>query len=169
MRKSALYILCGLPYAGKTTFRNALIKQFNFSYVSVDELINKKNLELSKMTQQDWDGVYFEAFENLKKLLTDGKTIILDIGNLKRCQRDDAKAVAENLEIKHILIYINTPMKEIERRREINQKTNERGHLDNILMDHAINMFEEPTPDENPILYSDQVNFNEWISKYILI
>ncbi|EKD86979.1 MAG: hypothetical protein ACD_37C00088G0002 [uncultured bacterium] len=167
--KQYLLILCGLPYAGKTKLRNELIKRFKISYVSVDELIDEKNLDLGKMTQEEWDMVYSEAFENLKKLLTDGKTVIMDIGNLKRSQRNSAKAVAESLNVKHVLVYIDTPMEEIKRRRELNQKIKERGHLDDQLMDHAINMFEEPTPDEDPIFYNQNINLEKWVNKYILL
>lgn len=169
MLEQTLFIFCGLPYAGKTTLRNELIKRFKFNYVSVDELIDEKSLNLEKMTQDDWDKVYFEAFENLKKLLTDGKTVILDIGNLKLSQRDDAKAIAQNLGIKHILIYINTPIEKIKRRRKLNTETHKREYLDNRLMNHALNMFKEPTPDENPIFYNQNEDLDEWIKKYLLV
>jgi len=167
MIKAKLYILTGLPYAGKTTLTNELVNRFGFSVVSVDEFIDEKGFEVEQMSQDDWGLVYSKTYERLKKYLTDGKTVILDIGNLKRSERETARRIAESMGVEHKLIYVNTPIEEVKKRREANQQTQERGHLEDATINRALSMFEEPTPDEKPTFYNQPVNLDSWIKENI--
>lgn len=167
LKKGKAYTLVGLPYAGKTTLKNELIKRFGFDAVSTDDVIDEKGMEVKKMTQEDWNLVYSESYDRLKKYLQEGKTVIVDIANLKRNERDTARVIAESVEADHTLIYLNTPMDEIRRRREANQHTKERGHLEDVTMNRALEMFEEPTPDEHPVLFNTEMNMNEWVREHI--
>lgn len=163
-----LYILTGLPYSGKTTLRKELVKRLNFDYVSVDEIMAEKNMWCAgHPTQEDWDTAYSLAYEKLKDLLKQNKNVILDIGNLEFHEREVARQIAESLDIKSVLIYVNTPMEEIMRRRKENKITKVRGHLEEDLLKSAIDKFDEPTKDENPIIYSSQMDLETWIKENI--
>src|SRR4051812_35820024 len=102
-----LYILAGLPYSGKTTLTKELLNRFGFFKVSMDDVIDEKGLEVEHMTQEDWNSVYSEGYEKLKKLLQEDKTVILDLGNLKRSERQTAKNIAKSLGKNFKLIYLN--------------------------------------------------------------
>jgi len=80
--------------------------------------------------------------------------------------RENARNIADGLGVTHELIYINTPKEEILRRRQQNEKTKERGHLDQEMMENAINMFDEPTESEHPIMYNHRVDLDHWIELY---
>lgn len=162
-----LYILTGLPYAGKTTLRDKLVKRFGFSVASVDEVIDEKGFEVEEMTQDDWNSVYSEAYTRLKSHLSKGKSVVVDIGNLKRSERQTAKNIAESMGVKHKLIYINTPIDEIRKRRLVNQETKQRGHLEDTTMERALNMFEEPMKNEHPIFYNSTIDFDKWVAENI--
>ena len=90
-----LYIITGLPYAGKTTLTNELVKRFKFTAVSVDEAIDEGGYVLEQMTQKDWNVVYSKAYEKLKRLLQNGKTVIFDGASLKRSERETLRQIAE--------------------------------------------------------------------------
>lgn len=167
MKNTKLYIMTGLPYSGKSTLTKKLVERFSFSVASMDEVIDENNFEIAEMTQEDWNYVYSEGYERLKKMLTEGKTVVLDLGNLKRSERDTARRIAESMDIPYKLIYVNTPPEEIKRRRLQNIETKERGHLEDVSMERALNMFQEPTEDENPIIYNQDMDLEKWIKENI--
>lgn len=167
MIKTTLYVLCGIPYAGKSTLTKELVKRFGFKVTSMDEVMDEKHMDSETMTQEDWNEVYSEGYERLKKNLQEGSSTILDLGNLKRSERNTARAIAESLGAGSKLIYINTPVEEIMARRSRNQETRERGHLEEVSMKRALDMFQEPTEDENPIVYNQETNLDQWVKDNI--
>ena len=162
-----LYILTGLPYSGKTTLTKELINRFGFFKVSMDDVIDEKGFEVEDMTQEDWNTVYSEGYEKLKKLLQEGKTVVLDLGNLKRSERQTARNIAESLGKNFKVIYLNIPVEEIKKRWEINEKTQERGQLEEVSLKRALDMFQEPTEDEEYIIYNQQMDLDKWIEENI--
>lgn len=162
-----LYILTGLPYSGKTTLTKELVKRFGFSSVSMDDVMDEKGYEVEQMTQEDWNMVYSEGYERLKKLLSEGKTVVLDLGNLKRSERKTARQIAESLGSGYKLIYLNIPVSVIKERWAKNEETKERGQLEQVTLDRALGMFEEPTSDENYIIYNQTVSLDKWIKENI--
>lgn len=163
-----LYILTGLPYSGKTTLSRELVKRFGFSRVSMDDVIRKKGYEIEEMTQEDWNTVYSEGYDRLNNLLAEGKTVVLDLGNLKRSERNTARKIANSLGTKYKLIYLNIPVKVIKERWSRNENTKERGQLESVTLERAIKMFEEPTEEENYTVYNQDMDLEEWIKDNIV-
>lgn len=162
-----LYILTGLPYSGKTILTKELTKRFGFSSVSMDDIMDEKGYEVEEMSQEDWNTVYSEGYNKLKRLLTEGKTVVLDLGNLKRSERKTASQIAESLNVSSKLIFLNVPIDEIRKRWERNEQTKERGQLEEVTLKRALDMFETPTPEENYITYNQSLNLDEWIKDNI--
>jgi len=160
-----LYIVTGLPYAGKTTLTNKLVERFGYEVVSVDEQIDQGNYIVEKMTQDDWNVVYSKAFDKLKRLLTESKTVIFDGGSLKRSERNTLREIAEGLNNESRLIYVKIPKREITQRWLKNQTTKERDHLEEQPLNFAFDLFEEPTDDEQPIIYNQNLDLDQWISE----
>lgn len=165
--KQFLYIVTGLPFAGKTTLTKKLVEQFGFEVASVDEMLEKGKFVVEKMSDDDWGIVYTQAFDKLKQLLKEGKTVIFDGGSLKRSERNTLKSIAESLAISCKLIYINTSKEEITSRRIKNLTTKERDQLENKTMEKALDMFEEPRNDEGPIIFDSSTSFDKWIKSNI--
>lgn len=163
-----LYILIGLPYSGKTTLTQELVSRLGFSKVSIDDVINERELEVEKMTQKDWNEVYSEGYVKVKTLLREGKTVVLDLANLKRSERQTAKNIAKSLGKDSKVIYLNIPSEEIIRRWEINEKTRDRDQLEEMTLQRAFDMFQEPAEDENYIIYHQQMDLDKWIEENIL-
>ncbi len=168
MAKQTLYIITGLPYAGKSTLTEQLIKKFDFAAASVDEFINKGKYAVDEMTQEDWNYVYSQAFKKLEGLLAEGKSVIFDGASLKRTERDTSKGIAEKQGVPSSLIYVKTNMEEIKRRQLKNKKLKTRGHVKIVTLKKAGEMFEEPTADENAIIYNGEVDLGEWIEENFL-
>jgi len=159
--------MCGLPYSGKTTLQKELVKRLGFQVVSVDRIMDEKNMwREGHPTQEDWNAAYSEAYRQIKEYLKEGKTVIFDCANLPLHERENARKIADGLGVTHQLIYVNTPKEDILRRRQENEQTKERGHLDQEMMENAFNMFDKPTESEHPIIYNQHVNLDDWIERY---
>lgn len=164
-----LYIFTGLPYSGKTTLAKKLSEKLHFQRVSVDIIMDKMDMwREGHPTPEDWNTAYSKAYEELETLLKEGKDIIFDCGNLPFHERENARQIAMNANSPYKLIYVNTPKREILKRREKNLETKERGHLDDKMMDDAIALFDEPTENEHPIIYNQDMDLDYWIKENIL-
>lgn len=165
--KPILYILCGLPYSGKTTLARELSRRSGFEIVSMDNVMDEEGLDPITMTQTDWDRIYFRGYKTLERLLSEGKSVVLDASNLKRGERDTARGIAERVNAEHMLIYLDVPFEESVARHLKNQKINGRAQLADVTMQRAASMFEAPTPDENPVVYKQEIDVEDWIRKNI--
>jgi len=164
MSKQFLYIITGLPYSGKTTLTKELIKRFGFIVASVDEVMEEGHYSSEKMNQDDWNYVYSEAYRRLKQYLLDGKTVIFDGGSLLQSERNTIKGIAEKAGVKSKLVYVKVAKEEIKKRWIDNQITKVRDHLVEETINQALSMFEEPTTDEYPIIYDQEMDIELWIS-----
>ena len=167
MSKPVLYILCGLPYCGKSTLTKELVKRFGFEVGSVDIQIDKHGFEVDDMTQENWNLVYSEAYEDIKRKLREGKSVLFDMGHLKLSERNTARKIAQNVGANHKLVYINTPKDEIEQRWTENASNKTRGQLSRMGLDKAYSLWQEPTIDENPIIYNQSMDIDKWIDTNI--
>ena len=87
--------------------------------------------------------------------------------HLKKNERQRLKDVASKLNISWKLIWINTPVSEIVERRKRNLTTQERDQLEDVTMEKAIAMFEEPSTDENYIAFNSSMDIDTWIKENI--
>lgn len=163
MSKQFLCIITGLPYSGKTTLTKELVRRFGFTVASVDEVMEEGHYSSEKMNQDDWNYVYSEAYRRLKHYLIDGNTVIFDGGSLLKSERNTIKGIAEKVGVKSTLIYVKVAKEEIKRRWAENQISKVRDHLVEETINHALSMFEEPTADENPIIYNQEMDVDLWI------
>lgn len=168
MNAQTLFSITGLPFSGKTTLTNKLVDKFGLSVISVDEIMERAGMwESPRPTDEDWNQAYWEAYQTLENLLKEGKNVIFDGGSLKKSERKAQRQIAEKLHPNYQLIYVNTSLKTIEQRRLKIQSTREHGQVDDQTMKNALKIWEEPTRDENPIVYSSKHDLDEWIEKYI--
>jgi predicted kinase len=164
--KPTLYILCGLPYSGKTTLQKELVKRLGLQAVSVDRIMDERDMwREGHPTQEDWNEAYSEAYGRIEAYLKAGKTVIFDCANLPFHERENARMIAERLGIMHKLIYLNIPREEILRRWQENKKTQARSQLGQEMMESGFDLFDKPTESEHPILYNQQMDLDDWIER----
>lgn len=167
MVKPILYILTGRSFAGKSTLTKELVNRFGFSIASVDWNIDALNMDVATMTQGDWNLVYSKTYDRLKQLLQEGKTTVLDLGNLKKTERNTARSIANEIEVPYKLIYINTSEEDVRNRWKENQEKEDGRKMDEESFNRAQVMFEESTVDENPTIYNSEMDLDTWIKENI--
>ena len=169
MPKNRLYILCGLPYSGKTTLTKKLVELNGWQPVSVDAIMKRENMwRKGHPTQADWDFAYSEAYRQIEKYLTTGENVIFDCANLPKHERQNPKNIAAKLGYESKLIYLNISREEILNRRQANEISQERGQLDEGQMNEAFRLFEEPTTDEEPIIYDRRLDLTKWTKEKLI-
>ncbi len=163
-----LYIMTGLPYAGKTTLSRALQQRLGYDVVSVDRIMDERDMwREGHPTQDDWNEAYAEAYRQIEQLLRESKTVIFDCANLPFHERENARTIAGRAGVSHKLVYVNTRVDEIRARWRVNATTMQRGQLTPKMMDDGIQMFEEPDAREQAITYSTEADLSDWIRKHI--
>lgn len=165
-----VYILCGLPFAGKTTLAKALVQQLNLPRVSIDEINGERGLGFanSLISSEDWEITYAESYRRLDAHLRAGRSLVYDAANFTRAERDKARDVAAESGSDAAVIYVTTPEATVRQRWLRNRLTHERNDIRDDYFAHVITQFEPPSEDENILLYSDEQEVKLWIEQRML-
>lgn len=162
-----LYIISGLPYAGKSVLSRELVRRFGFGYASVDDEITNGGYDVVTMTQPDWNDVYTRAYDRLEALLRSGDTVVFDGASLTRHERDTMRKIATECGAEAVLVYVDTSAAVTAERRTRNLSTQERAHLQDVTMRTALDLFQEPTAGERPVRYNAGMDLDTWVSTHI--
>jgi predicted kinase len=164
-----LYILTGLPYAGKTTMRNRIMEEVDMEVISIDSIMDQENMwREGHPTQTDWENAYAKAYDTLQLLLVAGKQVLFDGGCLKFNERETLRNIALEAGSSAQVLYVKVSREEIIQRRKNNGITKERGQLDEATLENAFAMFEEPIAAENPIIYDGDIKLEKWVDEVFL-
>ncbi len=166
-----LYLLCGKPGCGKTTLAKRLNKEYGAIHLSADDFMLKLFGEIAdrKLFEEKSNATKNLIYELCKQLLVNND-VVLDFGFWTKDERNYVKLLFGNSNV--ILVYMKLDNKkifnQIQHRNE-NLKENEY-FMDKPTFDFLSSKFEEPTEDENPIIYSNENEcgiFNNKISGVI--
>ncbi|HCI78216.1 MAG TPA: hypothetical protein DHW02_00840, partial [Ktedonobacter sp.] len=148
-------ILCGLPFAGKTTLAKALVRELHLSRVSIDDLNTERGIwdDEKGLSSEEWTNVYNEAYRRLDALLSQGKSVLDDNANFTREQRDHLRVIAAKYQVPTTVIYVMTPLTEVRRRWQENRQTKVRNDVRDEDFALVVDSFEAPTDDEHVVCY----------------
>ncbi len=94
--KPTLYILCGLPFSGKSRLARELSQRFGFPIVSIDTIRENRGFsweENEKVTIEDWKSIFEESYQVTLSLLRSGKNVLYDSANQDRVSRDKLRSL----------------------------------------------------------------------------
>ncbi len=166
-----VYILCGLPFAGKTTLAKLLIQRLDLVRVSIDEINDVRGLGAnnSEISLEDWDITYAESYRQLAVYLRTGRSVIYDAANFTRAERDNARVVANQCGSDARVIYVTTPEASVRQRWLENRVTHIRNDIRDDYFEIGISQFEPPAEDEHVLFYSNEQDVREWIERNVAI
>lgn len=146
--KPTLYIICGLPFSGKSTYSKELALKENIPRISWDETWLK--LEDSGQLTGDHKNQTVTDYceQEISKLLQTGSSVVYDNLNHDRALRDHLKELAAASGGQGKIIYIEVSLKEIRDRRNKVRISKERAVVDDQVFEKGLADFEPPTPDE---------------------
>ena len=170
MSRPHLYILCGLPFAGKSTLARELVKSRNFALVEMDAINDERGLGLDgqAISPDDWDITYAEFYKRIDWLLAEGQSVIADAANFTRTQRDQLRTIAQKYHMASTVIYLNLSEAVVRERWRRNQQNGQRYDVRDDDFAHVVDNFQPPTDDEQVIYYDQTLPLEQWIARYFL-
>jgi len=170
---SVLYILCGLPFSGKSVLAEMLKQRCGFEVVSIDAIKTEHGLRdvWQDMAAGDWQDIFDESFLLIRQALGRGNSVIHDSANQTRESRDQLRAIAQELGVPAQVIFVDVPPELAWQRWQANKDSKERMNLPEWAINAAMTNYEPPGKDEGVVTYvlSDQGDPGRWISKNLHI
>lgn len=161
--KPTVFLLCGLPGSGKSTYAKELEKSGVVRYTLDEELFKR----FGRHFEYGYDDKEAETKAQLRELCAEqvraGRSVMLDFGFWKRAARDEYKHFVEQLGANCRLLYFAVPEQELKNRLHIRNETDldRNHHIDEELMDKFITMFEAPQDEGEEIVEQEQLREGE--------
>lgn len=152
--QKTLFVLCGLPYAGKSYVAKQLHQKTDVEFVSIDDIFQECGFDwnVNKLPSVDeWQQIFNESYENTKVALKAGKNVLYDSTNHTVASRDMLREVAASVGGQTQVLYVKSAVETVWKRWEENQKNPIRTIVSRELVQSTIDLFEEPTENENLI------------------
>lgn len=153
--KKTLFILCGFPYAGKSYVVNQLQLSTGAEVIRIDDIFKAKGFDWDTNilpSTSEWEQIFDESYEKTKYALLQGKNVLYDSTNQTVVSRNELRKLAHSVDATTYVLYIKTPVETVWQRWTENQNNPSRSVVDRELVQKTIDMFEEPTENEDLII-----------------
>jgi predicted kinase len=164
-----MYILCGLPFAGKSTLARAWAAQRGCAHIEIDAINTARGLGLAgaALTPAEWDETYRLAFEQLAAVLRSGRSAISDAANYTSMQREQLRALASDAGATSFTIFVDVSAEEARRRWLTNRAAGAtaRNDVRDDDFQNVLDHFEPPVPDEHAIRFDDTTPLVDWFRR----
>lgn len=165
-----LYILCGIPFAGKSTIARKIVELTGFTHIDLDQIkfeLFGNNITDDQIDQSGWDQIYQRMYSNIEHELSLGKTVLHDTGNFTRHERSLVSMIATKLNIPFQTIYIDTPKELAYNRLLANRWTTNRFDITEEAFYSAAAEMEIPEQSENPLIINPSTDIATWVAQFI--
>ncbi|MGI8687385.1 MAG: AAA family ATPase [Thermomicrobiales bacterium] len=163
----SLLILCGLPFAGKSTLAVALAHRLTMRLVSMDAINTERCLGLNAapISSHQWAETYREMYRRLDEMLAAGISVVYDAPNATRQERDDARAIAIRNNAATRTIYVPILPDEAWTRLLANRVNPTRHDVRDADFDDVLRRFESPNDEPDTIAYDPTIPVAAWIRR----
>lgn len=146
-----LYVMCGLPASGKSTWAEKISQLTGAEIVSSDQI--RKELYGSEEIQGNPKEVFREFGRRIREAIDNGKSVIADSTGINVQERAATLCAGRNADRK-ICFYINTPVEECKRRNAERER-----HVPEFVYDRMLGKLEPPMQKEgfNDIMISENM------------
>jgi len=163
-----LYLVCGAPFSGKTTLAKQISLKTKSQYLSLDDILRQKGLDLSHVQPvEEWEEAHQRCLQLMNVLMCEKISVVLDDTNFLKMLRDRYRNLASQHTYKVVTIYMDIPLLELEARRKKVLLTEERNFLSDEAFYPAVEQFEIPGESENTIVFDNTSNIDSWINTFI--
>jgi predicted kinase len=152
---STLYLLCGLPCSGKTTFASQLAKEKGAIKFSLDRLIlalfpEEDNFETHRKYVQRVENVFFSIVYDL---LGQGCSVVMDFPAHTKSERNHLRELANQARVEVQLYHLQADIETITERIQQRNADLKDGEyfIPDWLLSMIVEKFELPDISENPI------------------
>ena len=171
MTSISLILLCGLPFAGKSTLARVLAARTGARLIALDSINGDRGLGLdgADITPEQWDATYAEALRRIAESLAAGEPVVYDETSFLRAGRDAVRAVAAQAGVPARLIWVATPEATARARWRANRQSGARNDVRDADFELVATRFEEPDADEDALRYDGATDAEAWLRAVGLI
>jgi predicted kinase len=169
MNKPTLFILCGLPFSGKTTLSKKLVEKYGLVRADIDEIKFEKGYEGvsdDDVPDKSWREIYDVLHRRIFSNLNSGKDVICDMSNLQKKERNELRDLLKKGDFNSQVIFVKVPEKVARKRWIKNRKTKKRFDIPENIFNEAITLLEIPSEDENVTIFDYKDKLDEWIDNF---
>lgn len=162
-----LYIVCGLPFAGKTTMSRELAEVSECTvHVEIDRINTVRGLgiDAAPISPAEWAETYRLAYQQTAEALSRGQDVVFDATNYSRAQRDILRLNANRHGADTAVIFVDVPLEECRARWRANRESGERYDVRDEDFERVVKRFDPPTPDERVILFLPGMSVKDLLS-----
>jgi predicted kinase len=110
-----LIIVCGLPGSGKTTLAEALSRRVGAVHISSDA-VRKEMFPRPVYSDEEKGKVYGELASRARRLLSEGRKVVVDATFYKKGQREAMRAIADEAKVQLRTILCSLPDETVRKR-----------------------------------------------------
>ncbi|MFL5759462.1 MAG: AAA family ATPase [Thermomicrobiales bacterium] len=164
-----LFILCGLPFSGKSTLAKAMAEQLDLAHVELDSVHGERGLDLNAEapTREDWIEAYRASFQKLDEVLAAGNSAVFDATSYRKIHRQRLTRIAARQGVPATIVYVDVSEAEAKQRRDENRTTNARPHVRDEDFALVSGEMQPPSADEGEVIYHSGEPIQDWIEQII--
>jgi tRNA uridine 5-carbamoylmethylation protein Kti12 len=162
-----LLIVCGLPFAGKTTMSNQLASKLRDAvHVEIDQINSDRGLGLDgqSVPLAEWPKTYEIAYERAAAALQSGQTVIFDATNYSRAQREVLRLKARRASAESAVVFVDVSEPECRSRWLSNRESGERFDVLESDFERVVSRFDAPQADERVLLFLPGMQVDDLVS-----
>lgn len=162
-----LLIVCGLPFAGKTTMSRDLASKMEGSvHIDIDQINTERGLGSGgrAVPLSEWPITYEIAYERASFALQSGQTVIFDATNYSRAQRDILRMKGRRVGADSVVVFVDVPESECRARWQTNRQTGERYDIRDADFENVASRFDPPGAGEQVIIFLQGMRVEDLVS-----
>lgn len=165
--RPVVYVLCGLPFAGKSTLARQMTAALGLVHLEVDAINRERGLggDGRELPRAVWAATYRESFRRLERWLAEGRSVVYDATNFRRVMRDRLRRIAAAGGARSLVVLVGAAPEEIAARRERNRRLPRRPDVPEASFAEVRNGFEPPGDDEIVVRYDPSRPIAEWLDR----
>jgi predicted kinase len=162
-----LYVLCGLPFSGKTTLARQLASQLDLVHIEVDAVHQERGLLAAgqPIERADRFAAYLRSLRRTASALQQGRSDVFDATSHRREHREQLRRLAKEYGAMMTVIYLDVPREEIVRRRAEIRRSSARPDVPEMDFDRVVQQFQPPLEREGAIRYAPGEPVEAWLMK----
>lgn len=165
-----VYIMCGLPFSGKTILSKRIASFDHATRVSFDELwveLEHADANFPGPGVRGWEYVCQKAEDEIERLVQEGNDVVYDNLNIRKEHRDRIRAIASQYNAAAVVVYLNASVDEVRKREAQNKLNLARHSVQSENFKNAVDQFEAMQEDEYFLVYNSKTPVDFWLSEFV--
>jgi predicted kinase len=160
---SAIVLLCGMSFSGKSTVASVIARELGAEVVSLDAINESRGLNGGDgIPISEWHRTHALANEAVLAVLAKGGLAVVDDTSSPRFLRDGWRDVASRAKVGFALVYLDIPIDELRRRLMLNRAERGRHDVTDVVFEEHVVGFDAPGDDEPHLVAPPTAGIPAW-------